>query len=178
MNNNYFYKYLKYKNKYKILKGGNPKNIGFDFDGVIHENVGPDNGKNSRTPKELDIKYRFEEIQNKIFDYNCHHYNIFIITGRGGSAKQRNIIRKYLDDCGINEEIIPDRNIYTLGGDGNKVDTAIKLQLDEYYDDSTKEIQKFIDRKCEILVVNPKFRLFQTFPDITGTNRIILEKIL
>jgi hypothetical protein len=40
-NSNYFYKYIKYKNKYKNLKGGNIKNIGFDFDGQIpcHANI-------------------------------------------------------------------------------------------------------------------------------------------
>jgi hypothetical protein len=175
-NHNYFYKYIKYKNKYKNLKGGAIKNIGLDFDGVIHENVGPDYKKSSRSPKELDIRYRFEEIHNKIFDYYCNQYNIFIITGRGKDQKKN--IRRYLDACGINVDIIPDMNIYTLGGNGNKVNKAIELKLDEYYDDSYKEIQQFIDRKCEILVDIPKFRLFQTFPDITGTSRSIVEQIL
>ncbi len=175
-NSNYFYKYIKYKNKYKNLKGGAIKKIGFDFDGVIHTNVGIDNKivprKAKDDPKEKDI---FREIHDIIFNYHCHNYYIYIITGRRG-LKQINKIINYLNSCGINEEIIPAANINAIGGDGNKVDMAIELRLDEYYDDCTIEIQKFTDRKCEILAVNPNFRLFQTFPEFSGTEGAIVEK--
>jgi hypothetical protein len=173
-NSNYFYKYIKYKNKYKNLKGGTIKNIGFDFDGVIHRNVGPDNGKDSRKPIALSIEHIFREIHDKIFNYHCHNYNIFIITGRG--KKSRSSIYGYLNSCGLNEEIIPEANIKTIGGDGNKVGMAIQLKLDEYYDDSTSEIRKFIERKCELLAINPNFRLFQTVPECSGTEGAIVEK--
>ena len=172
-NSNYFYKYIKYKNKYKNLKGGNIKKIGFDFDGVIHTNVGPDNGIKSRTPNALLTEQIFTEIQNKIFDYHCHNYKIYIITGRKGQ-KQTNKIKEYLNSCGINIE----KNINAIGGEGDKVIKAIELRLDEYYDDSTSEIQKFIDRKCEILAINPNFRLFQTFPENSGNECAIVEIIL
>jgi len=174
-NSNYFYKYIKYKNKYKNLKGGTKKNIGFDFDGVIHTNVGPDKGIDSRKPNALSIEHIFREIHDKIFNYHCHNYNIFIITGRGGK-KQITKIKDYLNSCGINKEIIPEANIKAIGGDGNKVDMAIQLKLDEYYDDSTSEIRKFTEKKCEILAVNPNFRLFQTFPECIGTEAAIVEK--
>jgi len=173
-NSNYFYKYIKYKNKYKNLKGGNIKNIGFDFDGVIHRNVGPDNGKDSRKPNCLLLEHRFIEIQNKIFDYHCHNYNIYIITGRG----KRGPIFEYLNYCGLNEEIIPRDNVNAIGGSGNKVNMAIQLELDEYYEDSTIEIQKFIDRKCEILTVKPNFRLFHVFPEFSGREEAIVEIFL
>jgi hypothetical protein len=176
MNNpNYYYKYIKYKNKYNNLKGGVIKNIGFDFDGVIHKNVDKDDGQHSRNPKDnLLLEHRFEEIHNKIFDYSCYKHNIYIITGRG----KRGPIFEYLNSCGLNFEIIPRDNINAIGGKGNKVDMAICLRLDEYYDDSTSEIQKFIDRKCEILVVNPNFRLFQTFPENSGREGAIIEIFL
>jgi len=45
------------------------KNIGFDFDGVIHTYVGPDNHKDSRKPIELLLERIFREIHDKIFDY-------------------------------------------------------------------------------------------------------------
>ena len=176
-NSNYFYKYIKYKNKYKNLKGGTIKNIGFDFDGVIHTNVGPDKGIKSRTPNDLLTERIFTEIQHKIFDYRCHNYNIYIITGRKGQ-KQANKIKEYINECGINQEIIPEKNIYAIGGDGDKVLKAIELRLDEYYDDSNSEIKKFIDRKCEILAGNPNFRLFQTFPENSGNECAIIEKFL
>jgi len=51
------------------LKGGVVKNIGFDFDGVIHTYVGPDNHKDSRKPIELLLERIFREIHDKIFDY-------------------------------------------------------------------------------------------------------------
>jgi hypothetical protein len=170
-NSKYFYKYIKYKNKYNNLKGGNIKNIGFDFDGVIHRNVGPDNGKDSRKPNSLLLEHRFIEIQNKIFDYHCYKHNIYIITGRG----KRGPIFEYLNCCGLNEEIIPRENVNAIGGCGNKVDMAIQLELDEYYEDSTIEIQKFIARKCEILAVKPNFRLFHVFPEHSGNERAIVE---
>jgi len=175
-NSTYFYKYIKYKNKYKNLKGGNIKNIGFDFDGVIHTNVGTDNKivprKAKTDPIEKDI---FREIHDKIFNYHCHNYIIYIITGRKGE-KQIKKIKKYLNDCGINEQIIPEKNIKAIGGEGDKVNKAIELKLDEYYDDSTSEIQKFIEKKCELLAVNPNFKLFQTFPEFSGTEGAIVEK--
>jgi hypothetical protein len=160
-NSTYFYKYIKYKNKYKNLKGGNIKNIGFDFDGVIHTNVGLDNDEVPRKAKTDPVKKDiFSEIHDKIFDCHCHNYIIHIITGRKG-GKQIKKIKEYLNDCGINEKIILETNINAIGGTGDKVNTAISLRLDEYYDDSKSEIKKFIDRKCEILAVNPNFRLFQ-----------------
>jgi hypothetical protein len=173
-NSNYFYKYIKYKNKYKNLKGGVIKNIGFDFDGVIHTNVGPDNHKDSRKPNALSLEHIFREINDRIFYYHCHNYNIYIITGRG--KKSRSDIFRYLNSCGLNFEIIPEANINTIGGTGNKVNMAIQLKLDEYYDDSTSEIRKFIERKCELLAVNPNFKLFQTFPEYSGTEGAIEEK--
>lgn len=174
-NSNYFYKYIKYKNKYKNLKGGTKKKIGFDFDGVIHTHVGPDNGRNSRTPTSiLTLEHKFDKIHNKIFDYHYHQYDIYIITRRG----KRGSIFDYLNSCCINVEIIPRNNIIALGGDGNKVNTTIELKLDEYYEDSRSEIKKFIDRKCEILAVNPNFRLFQTFPENSGREGAIIEIIL
>lgn len=172
--NNYFYKYIKYKNKYNNLKGGNKKNIGFDFDGVIHKNVGPDNGKDSRKPNCLLLEHRFIEIQNKILDYHRHNYNIYIITGRG----KRGPIFEYLNSCGLNEKIIPRDNVNAIGGSGNKVNMAIQLKLDEYYEDSTIEIQNFIDKKCQILAVKPNFRLFHVFPEFSGREESIVEIFL
>jgi hypothetical protein len=175
MSNSIFYhKYIKYKNKYNILKGGNPKNIGFDFDGVIHKNVGPDNCKDSRKPSDNPtLEHRFDEIHNKIFDYS-HKNNIYIITGRG----RRGPIFDYLSICCIKEDIIPTVNVRALGGCGDKVNTAIELRLDEFYEDSSSEIRKFIDRKFEILAVNPNFRLFQVYPENSGNERAIIEIFL
>jgi hypothetical protein len=156
------------------LKGGNKKKIGFDFDGVIHTHVGPDYCENPRMPLPLLLDKKFEEIHNKIFDYHYHQYDIYIITGRA----KRGPIFDYLNSCCINVEIIPRNNVLALGKDSDKVATAINLKLDEYYEDSTSEIQKFIDKKYEILAVNPNFRLFQTLPEFSGRDGAIVEIIL
>ena len=87
-------------------------------------------------------------------------------------------MENYLSICCIKEDIIPKVNVRALGGCGDKVNTAIELRLDEFYEDSTSEIRNFINKKCEILAVNPNFRLFQVFPENSGREGAIQEIFL
>ena len=62
------------------------RNIGFDFDGVLHVNVGPDNGTHSRSPLPFTANahyHLYHEVINKIKNYFYkYNNNIYIITAR------------------------------------------------------------------------------------------------
>ena len=135
------------------------RRIGFDFDGVIHTNV---DGKTwSRNP--IDHNRRdnpcFTRICNKIRERALLGYEIFIITAR--SDDSRDIIRANLTHCGITTVMIPDLNIRTIG-DKSKADLAIQLGLEEFHDDSQKQISDFMQKQQALPT---PFKLYKTLPE-------------
>ena len=131
--------------------------IGFDFDGVIHTSVGPPDHNGSRNPF---VPLRpFQEIIQIIRDYHSRGHIIFIITAR----RRCEPIIDFLRGNNIGANIIPDNNISAIGNN-SKVDKAIQLGLDTFYDDSPKNIIDFTTRCAEIQRWKPNFRLYQTFP--------------
>lgn len=145
------------------------KKIGFDFDGVIHTDV--DNNPWSRNPIDHHRSNNacFTSICNKIRECALLGYKIFIITAR--SAKSRDIIRANLRHCRIDDWMISNDNIKTIGSN-NKADLAAHLKLEEFYDDSQKNIKDFIDKKH---ILPRSFRLFKTFPE-TNDFKLIFQK--
>jgi hypothetical protein len=144
--------------------------IGFDFDGVIHTSVGNANAQGTRNP--FDPMIPFSYIIAKIIKLHNQGHKIFIITAR---SRRRPIIQ-FLRMNHIDENIIPDNNIFAIGNIISKVDRAMQENLDIFYDDSPRNINDFIQRRPEIQRIKPNFRLYQTFPNPgfdTGTIRRI-----
>ena len=146
------------------------KRIGFDFDGVIHTNV--DDNTWSRNP--IDHYKRdnpcFTKICDKIRERALLGYEIFIITAR--SDNSRDIIRANLSHCGITPSMIPDRNIWTIGNQ-SKADLATILKLEEFHDDSQKQINDFIQKED----LPTPFKLYKTLPELNSFE-LIFEKSL
>ena len=132
--------------------------IGFDFDGVIHTSVGQANAQGTRNP--FDPMIPFSYIIAKIIKLHNQGHEIFIITAR---SRRRPIIQ-FLRINHIDENIIPDNNIFAIGNI-SKVDRAMHLNLDTFYDDSPKNINDFTQRRAEIQLIKRNFRLYQTFPN-------------
>ena len=68
----------------------NLKNVGFDFDGVIHIDVSKTDEFGNRHPTipwtSVGIN-KFDKIIDLIYFYNKHNYNIYIITARTSDSK-------------------------------------------------------------------------------------------
>ncbi len=144
------------------------RRIGFDFDGVIHTSV--DNDLWSRNPLNHNRRDNpcFQLICDKIRDYHRRGYEIFIITARTG---QPEIIRDNLTHCGITPAMIPDSNIRTIGNQ-SKADLAIQLGLEEFHDDSQRQINDFTSKASRLPT---PFTLFKAFPERNAI-QIVLQK--
>ncbi len=136
------------------------RRIGFDFDGVIHTEVNSD--PNSRSP--LNKKQRnntcFQQIINIIRQQAYLGFIIYIITAR--SEKSHDIIRDNLRFCGIEDWMIRDENIHKTASKISKADLAMRLGLEEFYDDSQENI---IDFQSKQHIIRSPFELFKTFPE-------------
>jgi hypothetical protein len=146
------------------------RRIGFDFDGVIHTEVNSD--PNSRRP--LNHKKRnntcFQQIINIIRKQAYLGFIIYIITAR--SEKSHDIIRDNLRFCGIEDWMIRDENIHKTASKISKADLAMRLGLEEFYDDSQENI---IDFQSKQHIIRSPFELFKTFPE-NGTMQSIFRK--
>lgn len=121
------------------------KNVGFDFDGVIHTDVSKTDKYGQRHPT---IPWnspginKFNEIIDLIHFYHKNNYNIYIITARKSNSKD--IVKQTLINFGISD-IIPDNNLYFTGGD--KVETLEKLKINDFYDDSISHFKSIYIHK-------------------------------
>ena len=123
----------------------NLKNVGFDFDGVIHIDVSKTDEFGNRHPTipwtSVGIN-KFDKIIDLIYFYNKHNYNIYIITARTSDSKD--IVKQTLIKFGISH-MIPDKNLYFTGGD--KVKTLEKLKINDFYDDSISHFKSIYIHK-------------------------------
>jgi len=147
------------------------KNVGFDFDGVIHKDVGLPDVHGQRHPNISfdDIpKNKFTEIIELIKIYNNNNYNIYIITSRLNIHK--NIIKKTLNLYNL-KDIIPDENIICTGDMGGvKVNTIHNLKIRDFYDDSVSHIKDIIKNKKYLLYLK---NCYITFPEKNTIHKIL-----
>lgn len=146
-----------------------PLRIGFDFDGVIHTSVGPPDQNGSRNPFHPLIP--FNDIISRIHNFHRRGYENFIITARSNPTP----IIQFLRSNNIDANIIPDNNIFAIGNI-SKVNRAIQLGLDTFYDDSPRNIIDFTTRRADIQQRKRNFRLYQTFPT-AGTTTGTVQRI-
>jgi hypothetical protein len=147
------------------------KNVGFDFDGVIHKDVGlPDiNGQRHPNISFNDIpKNKFTEIIDLIQIYKKNNYNIYIITSR--LNKHKNVIKQTLESYGL-QQFIPENNIICTGDiGGDKINILKKLKIKDFYDDSISHIKSIIKNKKYLSDLK---NCYITFPEKNKIYKII-----
>lgn len=148
------------------------KSVGFDFDGVIHIDVGPTDNYGQRHPLiSLDKipKNKFTKIIDLIKIYKIHNYIIYIITAR--PSKYKNIIKETLINFGIFNNIIPYENIICTGDvGGDKINTLYTLEINDFYDDSILHINAV--KKYRNKLINLK-NCYMTVPENNKIYKII-----
>lgn len=115
------------------------KAIGYDFDGVLHTNVGEPDNYGQRHPNNydyIDPKYAFSLIIDKICNEIEKKTKIYIITARDENSLT--IITNFLNKTKLKKKI-PDNNIF-FTRNTNKKKIIYNLKLDEFYDDSCMRI--------------------------------------
>ena len=146
------------------------KSVGFDFDGVIHVDVGPTDKYGQRHPTIPFNKIpqnKFNKIIDLIKIYDKYNYIIYIITAR--SSTHKDIIKKTLNNFGINNNIIPYENIICTGDmGGDKIKTLYNLKINDFYDDSVSHINsvkkhknKLIDLKNCYMTISKKNKIYK-----------------
>jgi hypothetical protein len=127
------------------------RNVGFDFDGVIHVDVTPTSNTGHRhptIPRNYPAPNKFNEIIDLIHIYHKNNYNVYIITAR--NSKSRDMVKQTLINYGVSH-IIPDENMYFTGDlygqDGDKVSTLENLNIHHFYDDSIAHFKSIYNAK-------------------------------
>lgn len=121
------------------------KNIGYDFDGVLHVDVGPPDIYGQRHPfshRTNNLK-PFDKIINQIYLELQSGHNVFIITARSDNSKT--LIKNFLSGT-ILKNYLNSIPIYCSAGK-NKTQILDQLRINIFYDDSCVrilELQKSI----------------------------------
>lgn len=114
------------------------KNVGYDFDGVLHTDVGEHDVDLQRNPINLTGPYMsFDLIINQIYHELKLGYHIYIITARSNQRLNYLVINSHLAKTKLIGYI--DKIMIICTGDtlsGSKVDVIRKYQINSYYDDS------------------------------------------
>ncbi len=113
------------------------KNIGYDFDGVLHLEVtkadkdGQRYAVNDTGPYEP-FKETIEQIQKNLQNGD----RVYIVTSRTHDSSNERTVKKHLKKSDL-----PKIPIYFTDG-GTKIDIIKKLKISEYYDDSCLQIRE------------------------------------
>ena len=154
-----------------LLSGRKIRKLGFDFDGVLHTSVGKPSHHRLPTTINPAAMVPFREIMDKIKEAALSGTEIYLITAQP-LLYFRRIGCAFLNRQDVNiGNLIPEHHRLTNRRGIQKVDAIKMLALDEFYDDSPINIiavQEAV-RNGEIEVEG--FRLFQTFPENSGTDR-------
>lgn len=138
------------------------KNIGYDFDGVLHTNVTPPDRELQRHPRDLKGPYdAFVSIISQIKNEIEHGHNIYIITARKKTKSNLNAIQNHLGANNL-DKYLDNINIYfSEGYDKTKLINSLKINT--FYDDSCLRILELTESQLanhipylhQIYLVNP-----------------------
>lgn len=113
--------------------------IGYDFDGVLHINVGPTDKYGQRNPLTMVGPYvAANQIIKKIYSEIVSGHKIFIVTARSGSISNRKTIFNFLSSTILNPYINLISVYFTSGK--NKLNVINELKINIFYDDSCVRI--------------------------------------
>lgn len=144
------------------------KQIGYDFDGVIHKSVQfDDKGQGRPIDRNSGDNECFAEIIELIKVSHKLGYKQYVVTNR--KADTSPYVRMQLEKCfgkALGLTIFPDTSIHFVKGD--KSPTIRALMLDEFYDDSPIKIAEISQ---QVPTFKQGFTLYQTFP-LNANNKI------
>lgn len=111
------------------------KNIGYDFDGVLHLDVAEPDEMGQRNPFNMTGPYRpFDDIVDQIENDILMGYKVYIITARFNNYNSRNTIINHLLGTKLRSYIDNIVILFTNGRDKTKM--LRKLRINTYYEDS------------------------------------------
>lgn len=150
----------------------NRLNVGFDFDGVIHKDVGKTDNNGQRHPTIPFNKISsnpFIEIIKLIKVYKKINANVYIITARTSNYKK--LIMSSLNKYGVQ---LLDKNIICTGDTGgDKIQYLEGLNINHFYDDSIYHFRRIIHEKRK----NKLQKLIKLYLTIPEQNKIAEIKI-
>ncbi|AQN68046.1 5-nucleotidase superfamily protein [Saudi moumouvirus] len=122
------------------------KNIGYDFDGVLHIDVSKPDEEGQRHPPNLSGPYRpFNKIINEIINNLNNGDKIFIITARYNRKQNLDSIMNHLNNTKLVNYL--DNITILFSGGSDKTKLLRKYKINSFYDDSCLRIKElFISR--------------------------------
>jgi len=122
------------------------KNIGYDFDGVLHTNVTEPDNEKQRHPINLTGPYEpFSKIIDKIEKDILDGNNVFIITARPKKLIHVNALQLHINSTKLKKYINKISFLYT--GGQNKTKIINELGISAFYDDSCLRINELYTAK-------------------------------
>ena len=170
-------------------ESGYPKRAGYDFDGVFHSDVTQMNESGQRSPAHYlaQDEYSFvvsrpiKKIFERIRDQVAHGTEIFIITHRHGRDNTARLASSSFEELGYRflkehhlDDIIPTKNCYVAHR--SKVDVIRDLDLDEYSDDSLRNLLELQQAIKNGAITHP-LSLFLVYPEYANTDKPCIERL-
>lgn len=122
-------------------------NIGYDFDGVLHPDVGPPDMYGQRYPPLFATTFTsFSEIMYQIKKQLKEGNKVFIITARFDTNVQREAIKSHL----LKNQIDPNKIELHFTSNKDKTPKLNELQINIYYDDSCLRILELFNKRESI----------------------------
>jgi len=139
------------------------RNIGYDFDGVLHTDVTLPDHEGQRHPVRYAGEYNiFRKIVDQMKKEIEEGHKLHIITARSGGMTDQMTVDQHLYRCRLDN--LAGKTHFTANQ--NKLDVIKGLKLDQYYDDSCLRIMQLYEAKkkgklpadFEIFLVKPEKR--------------------
>lgn len=150
------------------------KKIGYDFDGVLHTDVGVTDKIGQRNPHKLHGEYNvFDEIVDHILIQISWGYQVNIITARNNNKAHLTTIQNHLKRTKL-EPYMEDIPIYFTGG--NKVSLIRELGINAFYDDSCiriteiQEAREYLPNLVQLYFADPDSRSWKLIVNESDIN--------
>lgn len=123
-----------------IVNEVGPKNIAYDFDGVLHYNVTKPDNQGQRNPLNIAAFDPFNNILEKIKSDISRGYQIHIVTARINSPHSQQAIENFLKQSILAPYRAQIKRHFSAGA--NKANILAQLKANVFYDDSCMRIKE------------------------------------
>lgn len=123
------------------------KNVGYDFDGVLHIDVLESDEMGQRNPIGMHGPYRvFRRMVDNVVQDLSEGNGVFIVTSRTGTKNNHRVVWKHLEKAGLGPFLDRISVLFTNGKD--KAIFVGKYKINTFYDDSCVKIDElYVARK-------------------------------